>query len=168
MWPCLFECRHDFQGRNFLFFELHSFAYFARIAETTEEETSIYMGEGLPPRHNLECEEEVAGICKMSPQVIEQLVSHELYLLACDHDSDRCHAAMFFGLSFQFKIMLKAFDHQDGLRKMFNVTSGLPICAARQVIRHVCATLKKYFESHLFHKYNLMTRRIMAIKEVGH
>uniref|UniRef100_A0A336LYJ1 CSON005995 protein n=1 Tax=Culicoides sonorensis TaxID=179676 RepID=A0A336LYJ1_CULSO len=119
------------------------------------------------------CEEAMERICTMSPKLIEQLVTYELSLLGCSHDSGRCHATMFFGLSFQFKIMLDEFDRQDGLRKLVNVISVLPIlsnteeyslnddeqCAARQVMRHVCVTLKKYFESHLFYKYNQVTRQ---------
>lgn len=31
-------------------------------------------------------------------------------------------------------------------------------CAARQMVRHVCVALKKYLESHLFHKYSQVTR----------
>lgn len=36
---------------------------------------------------------------------------------------------MFFGLSFQFRVVLEEFDAQDGLRKLYNVVSkkALPI-----------------------------------------
>lgn len=30
---------------------------------------------------------------------------------------------MFFGLSFQFRVILEEFDAQDGLRKLYNVVS---------------------------------------------
>lgn len=53
---------------------------------------------------------------------------YALWLLGCSHDSGRCHATMFFGLSFQFKIILDEFDNQDGLRKLYNVVS---ICCNR-------------------------------------
>lgn len=46
---------------------------------------------------------------------------YNLWLLECSHDSGRCHATMFFGLSFQFQVILNEFDEADGLRKMFNV-----------------------------------------------
>lgn len=119
------------------------------------------------------CEEAMERICMMPPKLIKELVSYELSLLGCSHDSGRCHATMFFGLSFQFKIMLNEFDEQDGLRKLVNVISVLPLlsnsdgyslnddeeCAARQVMRHVCVTLKKYFESHLYYKYTHVTRQ---------
>lgn len=118
------------------------------------------------------CEEAMERICLMSPKLIKELVSYELSLLGCTHDSGRCHATMFFGLSFQFKIMLTEFDAQDGLRKLVNVIAVLPLllnadynlnddeeCAARQVMRHVCVTLKKYFESHLYYKYTHVTRQ---------
>lgn len=119
------------------------------------------------------CEEAMERICLMPPKLIRELITYELALLGCNHDSGRCHATMFFGLSFQFKIMLDEFDHQDGLRKLVNVISVLPIlsnsedynlnddeeCAMKQVMRHVCVTLKKYFESHLYYKYTHVSRQ---------
>ena len=120
------------------------------------------------------CEEAMERICAMSPRLISELVTYALGLLGCVHDSGRCHATMFFGLSFQFKVMLDEFDKQDGLRQLYNVISVLPILshpsdeddvltqdeetAQRQVVRHVCVALKKYFESHLFYKYTQATR----------
>lgn len=53
-----------------------------------------------------------------------------LWLLECSHDSGRCHATMFFGLTFQFKIILEEFDDQDGLRKLYNVVSIKKICVS--------------------------------------
>lgn len=120
------------------------------------------------------CEEAMERICTMPPRLISELVSYALGLLGCVHDSGRCHATMFFGLSFQFKVMLDEFDKQDGLRQLYNVISVLSILshpndeeddlsqdeetAQRQVVRHVCVALKKYFESHLFYKYTQATR----------
>jgi DDB1- and CUL4-associated factor 1 len=119
------------------------------------------------------CEEAMERICAMPPRLISELVTYALGLLGCNHDSGRCHATMFFGLSFQFKVMLDEFDKQDGLRQLYNVISVLPILsnpaedndlsadeetAERQVVRHVCVALKKYFESHLFYKYTQATR----------
>lgn len=118
------------------------------------------------------CEEAMERICSMSPRLISELITYALGLLGCSHDSGRCHATMFFGLSFQFKQMLEEFDMQDGLRKLYNVISVLSILsqteeyslsadeenAERQVIRHVCVAIKKYFESHLFFKYTQVMR----------
>lgn len=120
------------------------------------------------------CEEAMERICAMTPRLISELVTYALGLLGCNHDSGRCHATMFFGLSFQFKVMLDEFDKQDGLRQLYNVISVLRILsnpsdddtfltadeenAERQVVRHVCVALKKYFESHLFYKFTAMTR----------
>ncbi|XP_059622089.1 protein mahjong isoform X2 [Phlebotomus argentipes] len=119
------------------------------------------------------CEDAMERICLMSPKLISELVTYALWLLGCSHDSGRCHATMFFGLSFQFKAILDEFDSQDGLRKLYNVISVLPIlsstdeanlnddeeCAARQLVRHVCVSLKKYMESHLYFKYAQVTRQ---------
>ncbi|XP_031622219.1 protein mahjong isoform X3 [Contarinia nasturtii] len=117
------------------------------------------------------CEDAMERICLMSQQVIPEVVSYGLWLLSSAHDSGRCHATMFFGLSFQFKLFLDEFDRQDGLRKLYNVISVLPIlgtedhnlndddeCAARQMVRHVCVALKRYMESHLFYKYTQLSR----------
>lgn len=119
------------------------------------------------------CEDAMERICLMPPKIITELVSYALWLLGCSHDSGRCHATMFFGLSCQFKVMMDEFDKQDGLRNLYNVISVLPIflpaddynlnddeeCAARQVVRHVCVALKKYFENHLYYKYSQVTRQ---------
>lgn len=75
--------------------------------------------------------------------------------------------------------MLEEFDKQDGLRQIYNVISILPILAnsneddynlsadeenaERQVIRHVCVAMKKYFESHLFYKHTQVTRSSPSI-----
>lgn len=67
------------------------------------------------------CEDAMERICLMSQSVIPEVVSYGLWLLSSAHDSGRCHATMFFGLSFQFKLFLDEFDRQDGLRKIYNV-----------------------------------------------
>ncbi|PSN42103.1 DDB1- and CUL4-associated factor 1 [Blattella germanica] len=109
------------------------------------------------------CEDAMERVCQLSHHIITDLVKYALWLLECSHDSGRCHATMFFGLSFQFRAILAEFDEQDGLRKLFNVISTLPIlsvedeatlnddeeCAARQIVRHVCVAFKRYLEAHL-------------------
>lgn len=109
------------------------------------------------------CEDAMERVCTLPHSVVKDLVKYGLWLLECSHDSGRCHATMFFGLTFQFKIILEEFDQQDGLRKMLNVISTLPIlsveedytinddaeCAARQIVRHVCVALKRYLDAHL-------------------
>ncbi|XP_058066009.1 protein mahjong [Anopheles bellator] len=119
------------------------------------------------------CEDAMERICLMPREVITEMVSYALWLLGCPHDSGRCHATMFFGLSCQFKTILDEFDKQDGLRKLYNVIAVLPIllvsddyqmnddeeAAERQVVRHVCVALKKYFENHLYYKYIQVTRQ---------
>lgn len=49
--------------------------------------------------------------------------SYSLWLMECSHDSSRCHAAMFFGQSFPYRVILNLFDQKDGLRTLFNVVS---------------------------------------------
>ncbi|XP_066992783.2 protein mahjong isoform X2 [Anabrus simplex] len=109
------------------------------------------------------CEDAMERVCQLPHHVITDLVRYSLWLLECSHDSGRCHATMFFGLSFQFRVILMAFDAEDGLRKLYNLISTLPILsvdeestlnddeenAARQIVRHVCVALKRYLEAHL-------------------
>ncbi|XP_028028300.1 protein mahjong isoform X1 [Bombyx mandarina] len=110
------------------------------------------------------CEDAMERVCLLPRKTLADLVQYALWLLECSHDSGRCHATMFFGLSFQFRVILEEFDNQDGLRKLYNVISTLPIlgsdeeesrvsddetCAARQIVRHVCVALRRYLEAHL-------------------
>ncbi|CAL1260932.1 unnamed protein product [Larinioides sclopetarius] len=110
-------------------------------------------------------EEAMEKICFSLSSLIPDLVSYALWLLECSHDSSRCHASVFFGFGFQFRIILENFDQQDGLRKLFNAMSTLDIFvsenadvlldnddqvfANQQTTRHVCGALKRYFEAHL-------------------
>lgn len=109
-------------------------------------------------------EDAMERVCLLSTQVLSELVRYALWLLECSHDSSRCHATMFFGLTFAFGCIQKLFDEQDGLRKLFNVMSTLDIFvsdsnnstlsddqvfASRQAARHVCCALKRYYEAHL-------------------
>lgn len=84
-----------------------------------------------------------------------------MWLLECSHTSGRNHALMFFGVVYPFKVMLDLFDSSDGLRRVLNVITTQPDfrnddkiseedkLQTRQVIRHVCCNLKRYFEAHL-------------------
>lgn len=119
------------------------------------------------------CEEAMERVCLLPKYIITNLVKYALWLLECSHDSGRCQAIMFFGLTFQFKIILDEFDAQDGLRKLHNVISTLPIflpdrdtgqlnedqeCAARQIVRHVCVAYRRYLEAHLYLKAEVIKR----------
>ncbi|XP_012270857.1 DDB1- and CUL4-associated factor 1 isoform X2 [Orussus abietinus] len=118
------------------------------------------------------CEDAMERVCLLPKHIISDLVSYALWLLERSHDSGRCHATMFFGFSFPFKVILEEFDAQDGLRKLFNVISTLPIlnieeepalnddeeCASRQIVRHVAVALKRYMEAHLYIKAEQLQR----------
>lgn len=123
------------------------------------------------------CPDAMEKVCLLPDLVIRNLVKYALWLIECTHhDSSRCHAIMFFGLTFAFKAILDVFDEQDGVRKCYNVISTLPIlstdddhlalnddivCAARQIVRHVCVALKRYLEAHLYIKSEQLKRSIM-------
>lgn len=126
------------------------------------------------------CEDAIERVCLLPQHTITDLVTYALWLLECSHDSGRCHATMFFGLAFQFRVILEEFDNQDGLRKLYNVVSTLPImsteeenalnedeeCSARQIVRHVCVALKRYFEAHLYIRAEQVRRAHMRESEV--
>ncbi|XP_046446583.1 DDB1- and CUL4-associated factor 1-like isoform X1 [Daphnia pulex] len=126
------------------------------------------------------CEDAMERVCLLPDHVIQELVRYALWLLECSHESGRCHATMFFGTSFQFRIILEQFDAQDGLRRLYNMISTLSILsmedasdlldddeshAARQTVRHVCAALKRYFEIHLAGKVEHLQR--IRVREMG-
>ncbi|VVC46308.1 Hypothetical protein CINCED_3A018660, partial [Cinara cedri] len=120
------------------------------------------------------CEEAMERICLLPDHILIDLVKYALWMLECSHDSSRCHATMFFSYSFHYRVIQEIFDSHDGLRKLINVISTLPLlssedseysqlnedaeCSARQTIRHVCAGLKHYFEAHLHIKAQIIRR----------
>ncbi|KAL3852286.1 hypothetical protein ACJMK2_015948 [Sinanodonta woodiana] len=119
-------------------------------------------------------EDAMERVCLLPDHVLSVLVNYVLWLLECSHDSSRCHAAMFFANAFPFKVILDLFDKNDGLRRLFNVISTLPILSVengnhleltedqiftmRQLARHTCSALKKYFEVHLVIKADEIRR----------
>ncbi|ELU17976.1 hypothetical protein CAPTEDRAFT_202659, partial [Capitella teleta] len=119
-------------------------------------------------------EDTMERVCLLPHKVLAELVHCELWMLECSHESGRCHATMFFGMAFPFRVILELFDHQDGLRKLFNVISTLAILnveedtdavlsedeifASRQAARHVCVALMKYFQAHLAIKADQLRR----------
>ncbi|XP_069101399.1 DDB1- and CUL4-associated factor 1-like isoform X2 [Argopecten irradians] len=112
-------------------------------------------------------------VCLLPEHVLTQLVTYVLWLMECSHDSSRCHAAMFFGMAFRFRVILDLFDLKDGLRRLFNVVSTLEILnvevrrdslnedqifTMRQSARHVSLAMKRYFEAHMAHKIDEIRR----------
>jgi HIV-1 Vpr-binding protein len=108
-------------------------------------------------------EDVMERICWMKREIVEKMVSYGLWLLECSHDSSRAHAALFFASCFQFPILLKLFDRDNGLRKLLNVISmrGLfsddpminelsddEVYARRQTAKQVTLALKKYTRAH--------------------
>ncbi|XP_062610768.1 DDB1- and CUL4-associated factor 1-like [Saccostrea cucullata] len=117
-------------------------------------------------------EDAMERVCQLPDETLAELVSYTLWLLECSHDSSRCHAAMFFGQAFPYRVILNLFDQKDGLRRLFNVISTLQIMdvderrdvsddqlfTMRQLTRHASLALKKYFEAHLSHKVEEIKR----------
>uniref|UniRef100_F6YIR9 Uncharacterized protein n=1 Tax=Ciona intestinalis TaxID=7719 RepID=F6YIR9_CIOIN len=115
-------------------------------------------------------------ICQLPSKVLLNLVKYTAWLLECSHESGRCHAALFFSISFQFRIILKLFDQQNALRKLLNVLSTLPIISGdgdinvtdeenqytyRQAARTTCATLRKYYKYIYFYKNTSFITTVM-------
>lgn len=126
------------------------------------------------------CEDAMERVCLLSEHVLQELVRYGLWLLECSHESGRNHATMFFGSSFQFRVILELFDAHDGLRRFYNMISTMSTFlmddqnillddeetqAQRQTVRHVCAALKRYFESHLAWKVESLQR--IHVREMG-
>ena len=119
-------------------------------------------------------EDAMERVCLLPHLVLNKLVNFVLWLLECSHESGRCHATMFFGISFPFKVILELFDKHDGLRKMYNMASTLELLNSEedmqnslsedevftslQAARHVMVALRKYFEAHLCIKANELKR----------
>nr|XP_002123152.1 DDB1- and CUL4-associated factor 1 isoform X2 [Ciona intestinalis] len=121
-------------------------------------------------------------ICQLPSKVLLNLVKYTAWLLECSHESGRCHAALFFSISFQFRIILKLFDQQNALRKLLNVLSTLPIISGdgdinvtdeenqytyRQAARTTCATLRKYFETHLLIKVKMVKQQLQVQEDTS-
>ena len=129
------------------------------------------------------CEDAMERVCLLGDHVLQELVRYALWLLECSHESGRCHATMFFGASFQFRVILDLFDAQDGLRRLYNMISTLSILsmedqhelldddeshAARQTVRHVCAALKRYFEIQNYPFVDLKSLLHLYAKDFGY
>lgn len=101
-------------------------------------------------------------ICWMKREIVERMISYGQWLLECSHDSSRLSAATFFSYCFQFPLLLRLFDRDNGLRKLLNVISmrGLvndeplneltedELFSRRQTAKQVCIALKKYIRAH--------------------
>ncbi|GFQ69813.1 hypothetical protein TNCT_145291 [Trichonephila clavata] len=96
-------------------------------------------------------------ICSTWSSLMPELISYALSLLQSFHNSSLWYISMFFETALQYQIILETFDHQDGLRKLFNTMSTLymydwehqKILVNRRTTWHVCGALKSYFEAHL-------------------
>ncbi|XP_047741540.1 DDB1- and CUL4-associated factor 1 [Hyalella azteca] len=110
------------------------------------------------------CEEAIERMCMLPDNVLESLIKYALWLIESGHPSGCTHSIMFFGLVFRFRAILDRFDQQDGLRKLVNVMSTMSILQNLteedapddpdegmmwQRVKHVCLTVKNYFEAHL-------------------
>ncbi|GFN76202.1 transcription elongation factor spt6 [Plakobranchus ocellatus] len=107
-------------------------------------------------------EDATERMCMLPEHVLSEVVSYNLWLMECSHDSSRCHACLFFSQSFPYKIILHLFDEKDGLRCLINAISTLSILTQdgqgnasddelhqmRQAARLVTEAVRKYFEVH--------------------
>ncbi|XP_005091731.1 DDB1- and CUL4-associated factor 1 [Aplysia californica] len=107
-------------------------------------------------------EDATERLSMLPESVLSDVVSYNLWLMECSHDSSTCHACLFFSQSFTYKVILRLFDQKDGMRKLINVISTLSIHSLegandesedalhqmRQRARLVCGTLRMYFKTH--------------------
>ncbi|XP_047124036.1 DDB1- and CUL4-associated factor 1 isoform X2 [Hydra vulgaris] len=122
-------------------------------------------------------EDAVERICLLSQSTVYRLVEYLLWLLECAHVSGRCHAVLFFSLTFPFRTILNLFDSMDGLRKVFNMISTLEIMRIeeselstdesvflqREMVKNACLTLKKYFTAHVSIIYHNLKRSLARV-----
>ncbi|CAM6107327.1 unnamed protein product [Calypogeia fissa] len=117
-------------------------------------------------------------VCTLPSALVQEIVSLGLQLLACSQDPARRNAALFFGAAFVFRVIVDAFDVQDGLQKVLNLlrnaahlrsgggssaSSAASILAridrglaaevltssGKQIAYHTCVALRQYFRAHL-------------------
>ena len=89
------------------------------------------------------CEDAMERVCLLPEHVLHSLVAYALWLLEFSHESGRCHAIMFFGASFQFRVILELFDNLDGLRRLYNMLSTLSILSLEDQPEDVPMTLRR-------------------------
>ncbi|UYV76206.1 VPRBP [Cordylochernes scorpioides] len=118
------------------------------------------------------CEDAMEKVCQLPTATLTELVKYVLWLMECSHDSSRCHAIMFFTLTYMFRAILDLFDKYDGLRKLYNVIGTLNIydedqtgnlsddqvLSMRHTARNVCTSLRRYYEVHLVIKAQQLRR----------
>jgi len=117
-------------------------------------------------------EDATERLSQLPESVLSDVVSYNLWLMECSHDSSTCHACLFFSQSFSYKVILRMFDQKDGMRKLINVMSTLSIHNSdndenesedqlhqmRQRVRLVCEALRVYFKTHSILKANELRR----------
>ncbi|CAB3993233.1 DDB1- and CUL4-associated factor 1 isoform X1, partial [Paramuricea clavata] len=118
-------------------------------------------------------EDALERICLLPQPVLTEVVKYVLWLLECSHYSGRCHATIFFSLTFSFRAILSLFDANDGLRKLMNMLSTLEILTessdvlsddylfdCRQTVKHTCMALRRYFDAHVALKADILRRSL--------
>ncbi|XP_028407951.1 DDB1- and CUL4-associated factor 1-like [Dendronephthya gigantea] len=122
-------------------------------------------------------EDALERICLLPQPVLTEVVKYVLWLLECSHFSGRCHATIFFSLTFPFRAILSLFDTNDGLRKLINMLSTLEILTessdvlsddylfdCRQTVKHTCMALRRYFDAQIALKADILRRSLARSK----
>ncbi|XP_044182519.1 DDB1- and CUL4-associated factor 1-like isoform X2 [Acropora millepora] len=111
-------------------------------------------------------EDTMQRVSLLPTSVLSLLVKFGLWLLRFSHDTGRYHATMFFSFCFSSHAVLAMFDGNNGLQNLVNELRTLPIFGPgeaellsnheeevydkRQVAKHTCLALRRYFEAHLY------------------
>ncbi|XP_074608970.1 DDB1- and CUL4-associated factor 1-like isoform X1 [Acropora palmata] len=125
-------------------------------------------------------EDAIEKVSILPSSVLNNLVEFGLWLLKYSHNSGKCHATTFFSFCFSSRAVLDLFDHSNGLEKLVNQLSTLPIFRRDeaeslsvkevfdkiQVAKDTCLALRRYFEAHLYFKATLL-RRSIALNQGG-
>ncbi|KAK2725316.1 DDB1- and CUL4-associated factor 1-like isoform X2 [Artemia franciscana] len=122
----------------------------------------------------LACSEDaMERICSGDQRVVEHMVIFAMWLLECGHESGRWNATLFFAVTFKLAVILDLFDKNDGLRLLYNAIATLSIFnddegpldedkeyVEKQSVKHVCSSLKRYFEAHMIRKLQLLAENV--------
>lgn len=123
--------------------------------------------------YSLSCNQEIMDQVCSSPQaLLTAIIKYVLELFECTHDSGRFYATMFCSSSFCYYRVLKIFDAENGLQKLYHLIQTLSLLvsydlsvlfddeenAARKTIQCVCFAIKCYLEAHLCVKAQNLTK----------
>ncbi|KAI6234651.1 hypothetical protein M3Y99_00784200 [Aphelenchoides fujianensis] len=126
--------------------------------------------------HISQFDDVMATICESPPKLLDDLMEYAIWQLGQGYESSSARTCGFLGYALQFKLLLERFEHQDGLRVLYNYASArlneyldldtfedyerlqdkLPEYGS--ILRNTCTALQRYMMSHIVLKYEAIKR----------